>query len=992
MWVGAPYTEVRTFVRNGNTLYLGGSFTYLGPTTGNGAVITLDGKVLPAGLSRINGNVYSAEPDGKGGWFVSGQLTADNGTASYFLRHLLPGGRPDPNWKVAVSGAVGGMTRGAGNVLYLHGLFGQVNGQPRQNLAAIDAATGAVLPWNPTTPDGGVSTLLVAGDTVYLAGNFRQINNQARTSLAAVNAHTGALLPWAPNVVDRFNNAASVRTLVLQGHVLYIGGSFISVNGQNRSSLAALSTQTALPEPWNPYVDGSVNAMAMVGNALHIGGFFNIVGTERRNYLAAVDVTTGQPTPWNPNLNETVSRLALANNILYACGSFTTVGQERRGRMAAFDVTTGQLTAWRPSANSAVNTLSVSGDAIYVGGEFTSIGGESRAYAAAIDVTTKTLTAWNPRPDGPVNEMVLHNNTVYLAGSFGQVGGAVRGNLAAVDATTGTPTSWNPQTDQMVNGCTLFNNTLYLYGFFTNVNGQPRRSAAAVDALTGALKDWNPAPDSYVYALATNGRRVFLGGTFNAVGGQPRNGLAAVDPVTGAVAAWNTGITGAVDALLLSGNTLYAGGSFSLAANGQSRNGLAAFHTGTGQVKPWNPVLVYAPEGAATPGMVNALGLSGSTLYAGGLFTTVGGQVRKGIAALDTTTAVPTPWNPTLTNGTAGIIVPAGDALYVGGDFTKVNQRHLPSLAAWYVNGPPPPRYNTIRGTVFDDKNRDCASNAGDAGLPDVVVVAEPGAHYALTNSLGRYTISADTGVYTVTQLLSTDKARLIREACQPARTVALKTYGNDLTGQDFGIRVTPCAFLDVQVTSTERRRCAAGKTTIHYCNTGAAPAAGAKVYLKLPAHIVLVGADRSFTADKDKNYVFDVGTLEPGQCGTLSVADSVVCNDPGIRGLTQCTRVWITPANRCMEPSPDWDGSDVALRATCLNNGVVRLSLRNVGTGDMADSTEFRVRLDARLASPTGLNWPPATASSCASPPTARPSGSKPTSVRRTPTSNPPT
>jgi len=71
------------------------------------------------------------------------------------------------------------------------------------------------------------------------------------------------------------------------------------------------------------------------------------------------------------------------------------------------------------------------------------------------------------------------------------------------------------------------------------------------------------------------------------------------------------------------------------------------------------------------------------------------------------------------------------------------------------------------------------------------------------------------------------------------------------------------------------------------------------------------------------------VGNLPAGRCGTIQVMDSVVCNDPDIRGLTQCTKVWITPAN-ATTPAAGWDGSDVALKAKCLTNGRVRLGIYN--------------------------------------------------------------
>ena len=77
-------------------------------------------------------------------------------------------------------------------------------------------------------------------------------------------------------------------------------------------------------------------------------------------------------------------------------------------------------------------------------------------------------------------------------------------------------------------------------------------------------------------------------------------------------------------------------------------------------VKPnrpiFNPQPVTRPEEPATfnpnvGGVVNALALSGTTLYAAGSFTTVnGGTTRNRVAAFSTTDGTVTSFNPNLNN------------------------------------------------------------------------------------------------------------------------------------------------------------------------------------------------------------------------------------------------------------------------------------------------------------------------------------------------------
>src|SRR5689334_22843073 len=67
------------------------------------------------------------------------------------------------------------------------------------------------------------------------------------------------------------------------------------------------------------------------------------------------------------------------------------------------------------------------------------------------------------------------------------------------------------------------------------------------------------------------------------------------------------------------------------------RDNVAAFSESTGDLLSWNPDV---------NGRVYAIAVSGSTVYLGGLFSTVGGQPRSNLAAVSSTTGAPTSWNP----------------------------------------------------------------------------------------------------------------------------------------------------------------------------------------------------------------------------------------------------------------------------------------------------------------------------------------------------------
>ncbi|HET7173561.1 MAG TPA: hypothetical protein VFI30_04715, partial [Nocardioidaceae bacterium] len=101
------------------------------------------------------------------------------------------------------------------------------------------------------------------------------------------------------------------------------------------------------------------------------------------------------------------------------------------------------------------------------------------------------------------------------------------------------------------------------------------------------------------------------------------------------------GFNGQVDALVINNGVTYLGGSFTSAidTNGQShqRVHLAAVDTATCALLPWAP---------STGGNVDAIAVSGSTVYVGGQFSTIDGQARKNLGAVSASDGSVTSFNP----------------------------------------------------------------------------------------------------------------------------------------------------------------------------------------------------------------------------------------------------------------------------------------------------------------------------------------------------------
>jgi hypothetical protein len=205
-----------------------------------------------------------------------------------------------------------------------------------------------------------------------------------------------------------------------------------------------------------------------------------------------------------------------------------------------------------------------------------------------------------------------------------------------------------PQTNGIVWAVLPLGNRIYIGGEFTAVDGVPRNNLAAIDRTTGALTSWNPGANRRVAALAASpdGSRIYAGGDFTEIGGITRNRLAALDPLTGAVhTQWRSGTGSTVRAIAVSGNGVYIGGNFQR-VQGQERLRLALLDGTTGELDPdWRPAannqvwtMQFSPDG--------------SRLYVGGTFTSISGQTRSRLAALNPLTGAVDPWRTAVnTNG-----------------------------------------------------------------------------------------------------------------------------------------------------------------------------------------------------------------------------------------------------------------------------------------------------------------------------------------------------
>jgi hypothetical protein len=367
------------------------------------------------------------------------------------------------------------------------------------------------------------------------------------TSVAAATAAVPGVTSTPVNTAAQFNGRVSAL-LVVNGKI-YVGGQFTSALDGNgkwvpRAGLAEVDATTGtLDSAWQASANKAVSALATDGTLLFVGGSFSTLDGASRKNLGAVSLATGQPTSWTPGTpDKAVLALAVMGTRVFAGGEFQAVGGSVRSHLAAFSTGTGALDpTWRPDADGKVNgiTPSAAGDQLYVGGTFKAMNGNSTfGYEAGVDTGTGSNTGW---PSDHVYYQI-YGFALSDGAVFGG-GGGPGGHLLAW-GTDGSFLTDPFQTDGGVQSLATEDGQVFGGGHYTNVclgntgGGHPficsdplsRRKMFSVDIGSLTYTDWNPEANSsqgvLAMAVVPQTGALVVGGDFTTINGLSRQHFA----------------------------------------------------------------------------------------------------------------------------------------------------------------------------------------------------------------------------------------------------------------------------------------------------------------------------------------------------------------------------------------------------------------------------------------------------------------------------------
>jgi trimeric autotransporter adhesin len=353
---------------------------------------------------------------------------------------------------------------------------------------ALSGRAGAVVSDNPDdgTPqtNGRVNAVVYLGGTAYIGGSFTTVNGTTRNRLAAFDAATGNLLPWNPNA----NGVVRALKVSPAGTRVYAGGDFTVVGGVGRYRVAALGPTSGTPFAWSPYVNDSVKSITTSnsGATVYVGGDFNSAAGAGRPHLAAFNATSGNlSTTFKPNVSNGTGNFATVlsmdvhpdGNTIYFSGDFALVNGRSRRNAAAVSTGVATLRTWSPSSSADVAAeidVSASGRTVFLGGRST--GGYVQAYGPNLG----GAPVWNVATNGDVEAIVVSSSLVYAGGHFTTVGGVSRGHLAALLASGGGLTSWNPGADGSLGAfdAAITSSRVAFGGEFTHIGSETHQGIA----------------------------------------------------------------------------------------------------------------------------------------------------------------------------------------------------------------------------------------------------------------------------------------------------------------------------------------------------------------------------------------------------------------------------------------------------------------------------------------------------------------------------------
>jgi hypothetical protein len=599
---------ISTAVINGNFLYLGGSFNYIGHKTGPVAFFN-NGATTPDNNKPILGDirpywmadrVFAVAPDGSGGWYIGGSFTEINNKEHLRLAHILQDNTLDRSYDMAFTSGEIDVLKIDDGFLYLGGKFSinDNSGATHVNVLRINLDTKEIDPgWNPSLASSGqVKKIEISSDKVILAGSIGKMDKVQQGALVVLNKTDGIRVSL-PTV-------SSVTAMHLTGDTLIIAEENLYWSSDNNGAgyvsqnLVVLDETSDIPAFSAP--DGRFVKSISDGNDgwYVIGNYSDYDGTGVYHLdKDLIPMASFSPPKISSFGND--ATLLLVGNSLYVCLSSYVSLDAGDGNsikyLCKLDATTGALDKnFRPNPTGNVYSLLSDNGLLYVGGAFDSIGSQARTSLAAIDANTGSVQSWNPEihlnsfnagytgGERYISDLLLLNDTLYVAGKYqistanlndGGKGiyGLARYNLSTGELDTTFHISSSYHDNTVITGMVVQGNKLFVVGKFElNKNEVSAKNMGVVDLNSATIAPINTDLEFSVNSSSTTPKILLKNnilyawsmGVKKVSTGETRPYFISLNASDGTLTSWNANPDNFVNSTSFSGGKLLLSGSF----------------------------------------------------------------------------------------------------------------------------------------------------------------------------------------------------------------------------------------------------------------------------------------------------------------------------------------------------------------------------------------------------------------------------------------------
>ena len=316
----------------------------------------------------------------------------------------------------------------------------------------------------------------------------------------------------------------------------------------------------------------------------------------------------------------------------------------------------------------------------------------------------------------------------------------------------------------------------------------------------------------------------------------------------------------------------------------------------------------------------------------------------------DTYTIVPTGGTPPFSYMWSNGMTTASGILAPGNYTVTVTDNNNCSGTETVYAEPNPLPCTTIQGQIGRDQSENCAIEPGETTLANIFVRAQSAnaTFYGFTDTDGNYTIRVQPGAAYVVE--PTGNLPVNSIVCAPVSyTTPVMASGVQET-QDFVLFVdTICPQLSVELSTNLLRRCFSNNIyTLQWCNLSPYPVNDAYITLKLDDDMSFVSSVQPSFSIGSNTRRFNLGNLDPYECGTFNVTVSVGCSNV-LLGQVHCSTATIFPNGPC-DPTNNWNGANVIIRSVCANDSL-HFIVKNVGSATMTDALQYIVIEDGIMS-----------------------------------------